>query len=104
MLLDEAIKRYRASPIIAHAQQRLARELVAGLYYHSAAHTDDVLTEVSRFELHDGLPDPSQELLAISAAYHDMGFVVPATDNESLGAELAINRSFWRSGSVRDSG
>lgn len=90
MSSDDAVKRFRALPIIAHALQRLSRELSADLFYHSAAHTDDVFSEVLRFAIHDGLPERSQELLAIAAAYHDMGFVVRPTDNEGLGADLAV--------------
>ncbi len=90
MTLEEALRWARELPLVAQALSRLAKELSPELLYHCAAHTDDVLTEVLRFALHDGLSERDLELLAIAAAFHDLGFLEKPTDNEAVGAEMAV--------------
>jgi len=59
------------------------------LTYHTASHTDDVLAEVVAFATSDGLAEREIELLAIGAAFHDLGFIEQRTRNEGIGARLA---------------
>lgn len=90
MSIDDSEKALRAHPLVGTALMRLRRELPSDLFYHSAAHTDDVLHEVLLFGQQDCLSSRELELLAIAAAYHDLGFVDKRTENEALGAELAV--------------
>lgn len=80
----------REKPVIINALRRLAHELPDTLRYHVASHTDDVLSETILFALHDGLDDRRVELLSVGAAYHDLGFIESARENEGLGARLAV--------------
>lgn len=76
-------------PIIQGALLRLQQSLPDGLFYHVASHTDDVLHESMLFAHHDMLNERERELIAISAAYHDLGFIDRAKENEGFGAEEA---------------
>lgn len=90
---EEAIQRaqreLRNHRIVREALDLLARDLPDTLWYHALPHTEDVLDEVIRFGVTDKLPPRDLELLAISAACHDVGFVSTPTSNESLGAAFA---------------
>lgn len=76
-------------PVVRRTLELLKEKLPRELYYHSAPHTDDVLSETLRFALTDKLSPREIELLAIAAACHDMGFITRPVMNESLGAEHA---------------
>src|SRR5262249_21744403 len=65
------------------------------------AHTDDVLSEVVLFALEDGLGERDIHLLAVAAAYHDMGFVVVRRENEPVGARRAV-RAMKQAGGYTD--
>jgi len=79
----------RTLPIISQALNILREQLPENLYYHNAAHTDDVLSEAVTLAVADGLGNRQIELLAIAAAYHDLGFVETPHDNEAIGASRA---------------
>ena len=87
--LDKLVSRYSELPIVATALQRLQLSLPPHLVYHSAKHTQNVLREALRFAATDGLPAREQELLAIAAAYHDIGFLERMSKNEIFGAQAA---------------
>ena len=76
-------------PVVRRTLELLKEKLPRELYYHSAPHTDDVLSETLRFALTDKLSPREIELLAIAAACHDVGFITRPAMNESLGAEHA---------------
>ncbi len=76
-------------PVVRRTLELLKEKLPRELYYHSAPHTDDVLSETLRFALTDKLSPREIELLAIAAACHDVGFITRPVMNESLGAEHA---------------
>ncbi|MEN9580927.1 MAG: hypothetical protein RJA70_3936 [Pseudomonadota bacterium] len=76
-------------PLVLHALQRLDTELPQELYYHSAQHTRDVFGEALLFALHDGVTAPNLELIAIAAAFHDLGYLSQYENNEPVGAALA---------------
>jgi predicted metal-dependent HD superfamily phosphohydrolase len=90
MSIEDLENTLRAHPVVQVALARLQRELSPDLRYHTAAHTDDVLHEALLFGQHDCLSIRETELLAIAAAYHDLGFIDRRTENEGLGAELAV--------------
>ena len=76
-------------PVVRRTLELLREKLPRELFYHSAPHTDDVLSETLRFALTDKLSPREIELLAIAAACHDVGFITRPVMNESLGAEHA---------------
>ena len=76
-------------PVVRRTLELLKEQLPKELHYHSAPHTDDVLSESLRFALTDKIPPRDIELLAIAAACHDVGFIKSPVMNESLGAEHA---------------
>ncbi|MCB0332009.1 MAG: GAF domain-containing protein [Bdellovibrionales bacterium] len=76
-------------PIVQAALTRLEQELADHFTYHSLEHTKDVLREVLFLGLHDNLTPRELELLAIGAAYHDLGFIDKPVDNEWTGARYA---------------
>ena len=77
-------------PIIRSAFELLRSKLPKRIFYHTPEHSEDVLTEAMLFGLEDGLTERELLLLAIGAAYHDTGFVESASENEALGATLAV--------------
>jgi predicted metal-dependent HD superfamily phosphohydrolase len=87
MDFEELLLHCRNLPLVELALGRLKDGLPSSLVYHSAAHTEDVLEQVLLFASTDGLSLRECELLAIAAAFHDIGFLTRNTDNEVLGAE-----------------
>ena len=83
------IERIRVLPIVVKILDQLSNDLPAKLAYHSAKHTNSVLAEAIHFAMSDNLPPREIELLAVSAAYHDAGFLVQEKDNEPIGAAMA---------------
>lgn len=59
------------------------------LYYHSIAHTKDVVSAVERLALAEDVTDEGLFLLKSAATYHDAGFVEEYSNNEVIGARLA---------------
>lgn len=78
-----------AMPVVANVLTELRSGLAPSLVYHSAAHTEAVILRVITLACFDGLAERGCVLLGVAAAFHDSGFLVRATDNESLGAEKA---------------
>lgn len=76
-------------PLISEVLELLSKKLPKNLFYHAKSHTDDVLREVVLFALVDGLSSEEMRLLAIAAAYHDVGFIHSPVDNERIGAHMA---------------
>lgn len=87
--IAEELSRCQADPIVREAIEKLNQELPSDLLYHSAKHTADVLHDAMLYALEDGLEQAERELLAIAAAFHDVGFIRQRKDNEALAAELA---------------
>ncbi len=90
MNYEQVLAKLRELPIVKRALEELAEKLPATLRYHVAAHTDDVLGEVILFGIGDQLSERDLTLLAIAAAYHDIGFVEASKENEGLGAQRAV--------------
>ncbi len=78
-------------PAVRAALGLLRAELPTTLLYHAYSHTEDVLEEVIQLAITDNLPARHVELLAIAAAWHDVGFIWSSTNNEPLAAE-AVKR------------
>lgn len=74
---------------IAHALDRLQRELSPQLAYHDLWHTQhDVLPAVARLGAISGLPARDIRLLEVAAAYHDTGFMVTYENHERAGIQI----------------
>ncbi len=90
--LEDLIAHMRSLAPIKDALGRLHTELPANLLYHTAEHTEDVMSEVLYFGLHDSLCYHDLFLLAAAAAFHDIGFISRASQNEELCALMAVER------------
>lgn len=74
---------------IAHALDRLRRELSPKLSYHDLWHTqDDVLPAVARLGAISNLPPRDIRLLEVAAAYHDIGFIQTYEEHERAGIQI----------------
>lgn len=75
---------------IDYALVRLRRELSPSLTYHNLWHTrEDVMPAAQRLAEAYRLDWAQQRLLAVAAAFHDLGFVCQYEAHEQAGAELA---------------
>lgn len=74
-------------PVVAEALKRLEAGLSPTLTYHSVEHTRDVIKEVIALALEDSLTERDVELLAVAAAWHDIGFLYAREANEPLAVE-----------------
>lgn len=96
--VDLEYKTLKAIPIIAKILERLWKELPRDLYYHSAEHSEDVLREVISLAIIDQRGERERHLLAVSAAYHDSGFLRSPLDNERYGARFAVEAMTYAGG------
>ena len=87
--IKEKLAQALQMPIIEQALARLRKELPQDLYYHTFQHSEDVLHEVIKLATLDNLDSNQITLLAIAAAYHDIGYIRTPMDNERFGAEAA---------------
>ena len=84
--LYSSINYYKAE---RHIMRVLEERLSDKLYYHSIAHTKDVVQAVERLAFLEGVTDEGLFLLKSAATYHDAGFVEDYDNNERIGARLA---------------
>jgi ligand-binding sensor domain-containing protein/class 3 adenylate cyclase len=84
--LYSSINYYKAE---RHIMRLLEKHLSKKLYYHSIAHTKDVVTAVERLALLENVTDEGLFLLKSAATYHDAGFIEQYDNNEPIGARLA---------------
>jgi uncharacterized protein len=76
---------------ILHALRRLDDELPPALTYHNLWHTrEDVMPAAQRLAQTYRLRPRQRQLLAVAAAYHDIGFIRQYDDHEQAGAEIAV--------------
>ena len=61
------------------------------LYYHQYEHTLSVMERAIYLWEKEWISQKELELLAISALFHDTGFVIQYEDNEAIGAKIAQN-------------
>jgi len=83
------LEQLKSLPIIVAAIALLEEKLPGNLYYHSIDHTKRVIEKSVVLAIHDKLRARDIELIAIAAAYHDVGFTVRYNKNEAIGASLA---------------
>jgi predicted metal-dependent HD superfamily phosphohydrolase len=73
-----------------HALGRLEAELAPDLYYHNAHHTrDGVIPAAIRYARLNGVNHDDVCLLAVAAAFHDVGFIYRLEGHEIAGARVA---------------
>ena len=85
--LSEKIAELQTLPAIDQALSLLCSALSPHLHYHSYRHTEDVLEEVVKLALIDSLSERDTELLAVAAAWHDVGFIHSNIGNEPLAVQ-----------------
>lgn len=76
-------------PIVSSALARLSQELPKDLLYHTVHHTRQVLEQAVLLAIIEGKSARELELVAIAAAFHDMGYLQQHFENEPIGASLA---------------
>ncbi len=75
---------------IAYAFNRLRNELSPKLTYHNFWHTrEDVLPGCQRLAHQIGVSEAEMNLLEVSVAFHDLGFVEDYVNHELIGARIA---------------
>lgn len=75
---------------IAYARDRMERELPPEMTYHNLAHTfEEVLPAALHLAELCHLEDGNADLVAVAAAYHDIGRVLQAQEHEAIGAGIA---------------
>jgi len=75
---------------IQYALDRLQEELSPTLTYHNLWHTrEDVMPAAERLACAYRLQPRQRGLLAVAAAYHDIGFLRQYDDHEQVGVEIA---------------
>ncbi len=87
--VQAAYEQLKLHPLVQGALKRLQHELPADLTYHSYEHTLDVLHDAALYALEDGLAKDQLELVAIAAAFHDLGFIRGRKENEMWASEFA---------------
>ena len=87
---DKKIDVLTKQPIISSVLKQLDELLPETLPFHSIDHTRDVLREAVLFAINEKRSERELELLAIAAAYHDVGFLEQMDDNEEIGARTAV--------------
>ncbi len=70
--------------VIHHVLSRLSEKLT----YHNVEHTSDVLEQVQRIGMEEGISEEDLLLLKIAALYHDTGFLSKYEGHEEIGCEL----------------
>jgi uncharacterized protein len=75
---------------IEYARRRMERELETGLTYHNLDHTfEEVLPMTLKLADLYHLDGNNVMLLAVAAAYHDIGWVIQSQEHETIGVEIA---------------
>jgi predicted metal-dependent HD superfamily phosphohydrolase len=76
-------------PLVTEAFAILEAQLPSDLFYHNVNHTRSVFEAAVTLALHDELAERDVELLAIAAAWHDVGYIAQRSRNEPIGAQMA---------------
>lgn len=85
----ELLQTLHAHPLVQEALNLLDRGLPSDLYYHNKQHTLDVIRATVLCASRDDLAPRDIELLAIAAAWHDVGYIEQRRANEPIGARMA---------------
>ncbi|MCB0330626.1 MAG: HD domain-containing protein [Bdellovibrionales bacterium] len=82
------LERVLEFPSVHRALSFLSTPPITHYSYHNESHTLDVMRESILFASVDGLPEEEMEVLAIAAAWHDVGFTKSPIDHEKTGAAM----------------
>lgn len=78
---------------IEHARNRMSRELPQNLSYHNFDHTFyEVLPAAVQLAELSHVPEDQMGLVAVGAAYHDIGWVRQGMNHEAIGADIARHK------------
>lgn len=83
---QDQISELKKLPAIQEALALLRTKLPSNLTYHAYEHTEDVLAEAVTLALADNLSSRDTQILALAAAWHDVGFIHAMQNNEPLAA------------------
>ena len=83
--------------VIAEVERILQSELAKGFVYHDLAHTRSVVNYCEEFAKHYQVADGDQEILAIAAWFHDIGYskvyIGHEDESELIARTLSANTS-----------
>jgi uncharacterized protein len=91
MDLEKLITTLKNNAAVKEALTLLRSQLPTTLLYHAYEHTEDVLREAVQLASSDGLSNRDIELVAVAAAWHDVGFIWQSNNNEPIAAD-AVRR------------
>ena len=74
---------------ISHILNRLYSELSSDLYYHGFHHTLEVMEACKHISEYEKVNDFESNILLLSSAYHDCGFLEVYKDHETIGGRIA---------------
>lgn len=72
-----------------HVQQLFAERLAPTLTYHNLQHTLDVVAAAAEIAIGEGVSQEDQDILAVAAWFHDVGYTEAYTGHEEVGAQMA---------------
>lgn len=99
--LEEHCGEYYNFPVIQEALKLLREQLSPEYHYHSYLHTLEVMRDGITYCILDGVSKRETFLLAIAAAFHDIGFIQGPSLHEERGKDL-VQRSMRRHGGFTD--
>ncbi len=70
--------------------EKMQRDLPKNLYYHNLKHTTDTIYRVTDIGIKENVSEEELLLLRCAALFHDSGFMVSYENNETIGANLAL--------------
>ncbi len=79
----------RVEKVINYVLNLLEEKLPAGLVYHLPDHTLDVVEAAKRLAVMERLDPQNQQLVIVSAALHDIGYVDKYNSNEDVAVKIA---------------
>jgi len=71
--------------------EMLSNGLMEHYYYHSLRHTLDVVAESQRIADAIGIHNDDRDILLVAAWFHDVGFIISASDHEKHGCDVMKN-------------
>lgn len=86
--VEALLSQVYALPAVIRAREFLVRSPIAELPYHNERHTLDVIREALLFALTEGVEEDELIILAIAAAWHDVGFCISTIEHEEHSVRL----------------
>lgn len=81
--VDALLSQVYELPAVIRAREFLSRSPITDLPYHNERHTLDVIRESLLFAITEGIEGDDLIVLAIAAAWHDVGFCISTVEHEA---------------------